>query len=292
MKLILANGTEMNILSCRGSIQYAQGANRDVLDIRLSPDDYTLDQADALFTAESCKTLKIREEVTYIQEVPDPENEGGTISQEVTDTNEYLHSGYCVRVSLSKELFRVLQEDGSDADEVQISVKMGQQTAAEKAVEALGEQITNTQLAISEVYETKPQMDAAVMLASRSIVTMNLSANETISMAPLYPEWKLGAYEVGDIRLALGQPWKCRQAHDTTTYPDITPEGEAWRTFWIPFHGTTPKTALPFVQPTMAEDQYKTGEMMIWTDGKVYRATMDTPYSPEEQGDAWEVVER
>ena len=123
-----------------------------------------------------------------------------------------------------------------------------------------------------------------------------MSADDTIAVAALYDEWTDGSYQVGDIRLAWyngsHQPWKCRQEHDTTTYPDITPEGEAWRTFWVPFHGTTPETALPFVQPTMAEDQYKTGEMMIWTDGKVYRATMDTPYSPEEQGDAWEVVER
>ena len=91
-------------------------------------------------------------------------------------------------------------------------------------------------------------------------------------------------------------PWASLGNAVRPTTPLLTrtspPEGEAWRTFWIPFHGTTPKTALPFVQPTMAEDQYKTGEMMIWTDGKVYRATMDTPYSPEEQGDAWEVVER
>lgn len=142
-----------------------------------------------------------------------------------------------------------------------------------------------------EWHATREQMDAAVKLASRSIMTMSLTSDETITMAPLYPEWALGAYKVGDIRTVEGTPWKCRQAHDTTTYPDITPEGSAWRTFWIPFHGTTKEAALPFVQPTMAEDQYKQGEMCIWTDGLIYRATMDTPYIPEEYAQAWEVVQ-
>lgn len=149
-----------------------------------------------------------------------------------------------------------------------------------------------------EPQATRSETLAAVIFARMMLpsVAATMSADDTIAVAALYDEWTDGSYQVGDIRLAWyngsHQPWKCRQEHDTTTYPDITPDGSAWRTFWIPFHGTSPETALPFVQPTMAEDQYKTGEMMIWTDGKVYRATMDTPYSPEEQGDAWEVVER
>lgn len=142
-----------------------------------------------------------------------------------------------------------------------------------------------------EWHASQAQMDAAVKLASAQVMTMSLTPDETIEVAPLYPEWTKGAYEVGDIRIALEQPWKCRQAHDTETYPDITPEGTAWRTFWIPFHGTTKETALPWVAPTMAEDQYKQGEMMVWTDEKVYRAKMDTAYSSEEYAQAWEVVQ-
>lgn len=140
-------------------------------------------------------------------------------------------------------------------------------------------------------HATQAQMDAAVRLASRSVMTMSLTADETISVAPLYPEWSEGAYSVGDIRTVEEIPWKCRKDHDTDTYPDITPEGTAWRTFWIPFHGTTAETALPWVAPTMAEDQYKQGEMMVWTDGLIYRAKMDTAYSPEEYADAWEVMQ-
>ena len=144
-------------------------------------------------------------------------------------------------------------------------------------------------------HATQAQMDAAVRLASMSVMTMSLTPDETIEVAALYPEWTLGTYHVGDIRLAQYedslQPWKCRQDHDTTTYPDITPDGTAWRTFWIPFHGTTKDIAQPWIAPTMAEDMYKSGEMMIWTDGTIKRATQNTNFSPEEYPQAWEDVQ-
>ena len=140
-------------------------------------------------------------------------------------------------------------------------------------------------------HATQAQMDASVKLASMSVMTMSLTADETITVAALYPDWTEGTYEVGNIRLALGQPWKCRQAHDTETYPDITPDGSAWRTFWVPFHGTTPETALSGVEPTMAEDMYKSGEYMVWTDGQTYKCVSDTNFSPEDYPEAWEVIE-
>lgn len=140
-------------------------------------------------------------------------------------------------------------------------------------------------------HATQAQMDASVKLASMSVTAMSLTPDETITVAALYPDWTDGTYEVGDIRLALGQPWKCRQAHDTETYPDITPDGSAWRTFWVPFHGTTPETALSWVEPTMAEDMYKSGEYMVWTDGQTYKCVSDTNFSPEDYSEAWEVVQ-
>ena len=102
-----------------------------------------------------------------------------------------------------------------------------------------------------------------------------------------------GSYQVGDIRLAWyngsHQPWKCRQEHDTTTYPDITPDGSAWRTFWIPFHGTTPETAQDWISPSGAHDQYEAGEYMVWTDGNTYLCNQATVYTPEEYAQAWEL---
>lgn len=145
-----------------------------------------------------------------------------------------------------------------------------------------------------EPQDTRAETLAAVSFARMVLPTMSMTADQTITVAALYAEWTEGTYQVGDIRLAwyggTHQPWKCRQAHDTATYPDITPDGTAWRTFWIPFHGTTPETAEDWIAPTMAEDIYKAGEYMIYTDGKTYRCLSDTNFSPEEYAQAWEAV--
>lgn len=148
----------------------------------------------------------------------------------------------------------------------------------------------------------EPQATRAETLAAVSFARMmlpavqsSMSANDTITVAALYDEWAEGAYQVGDIRLAAyegtHQPWRCRQEHDTAAYPDITPDGSAWRTFWVPFHGTGPQTAQDWVAPTMAEDMYKAGEYMIYTDGITYRCLSDTNFSPEDYPEVWERVE-
>lgn len=139
------------------------------------------------------------------------------------------------------------------------------------------------------------QLNATILFSRMMVQTASLTPDQTIQVSALYPEWTLGSYKVGDIRLATyqdtHQPWKCRQAHDTDIYPDIAPEGTAWRTFWIPFHGTTPETAQNWIAPTMAEDQYMSGEYTIWTDGQLYLCNQNTAYSPEEYPSAWTLVE-
>lgn len=137
----------------------------------------------------------------------------------------------------------------------------------------------------------EPQATRAETLAAVSFARMilpsvqsSMGADDTITVAALYNEWTEGSYKVGDIRLAwyggTHQPWKCRQEHDTTTYPDITPDGSAWRTFWIPFHGTTPETAQNWIAPSGAHDQYEAGEYMVWTDGNTYQRKQATVYTP------------
>lgn len=146
----------------------------------------------------------------------------------------------------------------------------------------------------------EPQATRAETLAAVSFARMmlpsvqsSMGADDTITVAALYNEWTEGSYKVGDIRLAwyggTHQPWKCRQEHDTTTYPDIAPDGSAWRTFWIPFHGATPETAQDWIAPSGAHDQYETGEYMIWTDGNTYLCKQATVYTPEEYAQAWKL---
>lgn len=145
-----------------------------------------------------------------------------------------------------------------------------------------------------EPQATRAETLAAVSFARMMLPTMQASmgADQIITVASLYDEWAEGAYQVGDIRLAwyggAHQLWKCRQAHDTATYPDITPDGTARRTFWIPFHGTTPETAQDWIAPSGAHDQYEAGEYMKW-NGQTYKCLSPTVYTPEEYAQAWEV---
>ena len=102
-------------------------------------------------------------------------------------------------------------------------------------------------------------------------------------------EWKEGAYVVGDVRMYHGAPYKCVQAHDSTANPTWTPE--ATPALWMQYHGTTPESARPWIAPTGAHDIYKAGEYMIWTDGRLKKAKMDTAYSPVDFAQAWEASE-
>lgn len=144
-----------------------------------------------------------------------------------------------------------------------------------------------------EPQATNAQTLAAVKFARMMLPVQTMTADQTISFSALYDEWSEGAYQVGDIRLAwydgTHQPWKCRQEHDTETYPDITPDGTAWRTFWIPFHGTTPETAQDWIAPSGAHDQYNAGEYVIY-NGQTYHALSATVYTPDEYAQAWEAV--
>ena len=113
--------------------------------------------------------------------------------------------------------------------------------------------------------------------------------DKRIRASGLYEGWTLGSYQVGDIRNANGQTWECFQAHDNAIYPDINPDNSAWYTFWRPLHGKSPETARPYTPVQGAHDMYHAGEYMIYTDGKTYRCTQDTAYSPEDYAQAWEV---
>lgn len=100
--------------------------------------------------------------------------------------------------------------------------------------------------------------------------------------------WKPAVYALNDVRVYEGIPYKCVQAHDSTSNPDWTPEKSP--ALWMQYHGTSLDTARPWVQPAGAHDMYKVGEYMIWTDGNVYRCIHDTTFSPDVYADAWKVV--
>lgn len=116
-----------------------------------------------------------------------------------------------------------------------------------------------------------------------------MTTDEVIQCRALAAEWAPGAYQVGDVRCVDGTPFRCVQAHDSSANPDWNPEQA--RALWAPYHGTEPETALPWTAPTGAHDIYKTGECMIWTDGRTLRAKRDTSFGPDENSAAWEEID-
>lgn len=122
------------------------------------------------------------------------------------------------------------------------------------------------------------------------IAAASMTNDQTIENRVLCKAWALGVHAAGTVRSVDGYPYKCIQSHDTKEHPDIVPGSTAWATFWIPFHGTSPETALPFVQPTGAHDMYQPGEYMIYTDGLLYRNKVATDHSPTAYADAWEIA--
>lgn len=183
---------------------------------------------------------------------------------------EYDNSDYCVAGSITDN------RDGT------VTVKMGK-PLPEETLSTLTGGATPTN---SEVKVMRTSMETMYQAQSGSMTT-----DQQISNRFMAPVWKAGNHTVGEIYCTTPDSiWKCRQAYDNGTYPDIKPGSDTWFTFNIPLHGTTPETALPFVLPKEAESRYKTGEYMVWTDGSIQHCKRDTSYGPDQDKDAWEVA--
>lgn len=124
----------------------------------------------------------------------------------------------------------------------------------------------------------------------------SVQANEVITLGPLLEEWVPGTSEhpiehvAGEILSRYGIPYKCASpGHTHRGEPGWAP-GEA-PALWTPYHATDAEHALPFEKPTGAHDMYLTGEYALFTDGNIYKALMDTAYSPTEYPSAWELVD-
>ena len=134
-------------------------------------------------------------------------------------------------------------------------------------------------------------LTAAIRMARMQFAdqSADMSADNVIRCAALADKLDTSkSYTTGRVILVDGYPYKCRQDIDLAQYTDVRPSLPAWPTFFVPYHGTTPATALPWVAPTCAEDMYKAGEYMIWTDGTTKKCIQDTAYSPNDYAAAWE----
>lgn len=153
------------------------------------------------------------------------------------------------------------------------------------------EQAAAEQAALTARYIPSEVQSAAAVGRMVLAQMADLDDDSRIRVSGLYEPWTAGKHEVGDIRNASGQTWECFQAHDCAVYPDIKPGSSAWFTFWRPLHGKSPETARLFVPVQGAHDMYRAGEYMVWTDGRIKRATQDTAHSPADYPPAWEDVE-
>lgn len=109
MKIILANGAELNPILATGEKRTVQGANRDTLTF-VFPADAGIEALDAAFTGEACESITIED-----------------------GTESYVHHGYTVRAELAKKSVEVLPATASTAAvyEDRITVAMAQRTYAE-----------------------------------------------------------------------------------------------------------------------------------------------------------------
>lgn len=107
MKIILANGTELNPILVTGGLRHIQGASRDTLSF-VFPTEVGMDALDAAFTADACESINI---------IGD-------------DESEAIHKAYTIRAELKKESVVVTPAtDSSDAVfEDRITVSMSQRT--------------------------------------------------------------------------------------------------------------------------------------------------------------------
>lgn len=97
--------------------------------------------------------------------------------------------------------------------------------------------------------------------------------------------WTPNSYSVNDVRSYDGVPYKCVQAHDSTSNETWNPANTP--SLWVQYHGTSLETARPWIAPTGAHDMYYNDEWMIWTDGSIYECIEDTVYDPSAYPQAW-----
>ena len=145
-----------------------------------------------------------------------------------------------------------------------------------------------------EVKAGQPDPYEAIQQIQKETIIEQAKKNEDktlgITCMTLFDVWTQDNYKVVDVRTDPdnGYPYECITEHDSISNPEWTIKN---RTLWKPWHSKSVEYALPYEAPTGAHDMYKTGEFMIFTDGKVYKALQDTNFSPTDYAVAWEVQE-
>lgn len=113
--LIFKNGSTIDFIECYSRREYIQGTQREVLDFRFNPNKVSLNDVDKLFSTDECTKLIIRD-----------------------NESEFVYDNYNIRISISKQKFPLVDENGEKEEKEQISVKIAQLTYIEMQLTALG----------------------------------------------------------------------------------------------------------------------------------------------------------
>lgn len=129
------------------------------------------------------------------------------------------------------------------------------------------------------------------------VVANEVDDTSLIEQEELVPNWKAIDYsnfEIGtpvrDPSDGTGQVYKLLQKHDATGHDDWNPAAAV--SLWDIVHTKDPAKAKPYVEPQGTRGMYMKDDVMVWTNGMVYKSTIDNNvYTPEVRGSYWSVVE-
>ena len=120
MKIILANGTELNPILVKGAHTYAQGAKRDKLSF-IFPGTESMSALDEAFTENACESIRIMGD----------------------DGSESIYKGYTIRAEIkkSKIVIKPATAESNAVLEDRITVAMAQRTYMETRMAELSARI-------------------------------------------------------------------------------------------------------------------------------------------------------
>lgn len=132
MKIRLADGTEKQLIMVQGGPKHVQGATRDSLSF-VFDDTEELAELDSLFVEKNCEVITI---------IGD-------------DGGEEIFRYYTVRAELRKynEVVEKATAENPEVTVPRVIVSMAQRTYTESKLLQVADEVTNTQLALCELYE-------------------------------------------------------------------------------------------------------------------------------------------
>ena len=129
------------------------------------------------------------------------------------------------------------------------------------------------------------------------VIAKEIDDTSLIDQEEFVPNWKpidYSNFEIGtpvrDPYDESGRVYKLWQKHDATDNLEWHPSAAV--SLWDIAHTKNAEKAKAYVEPQGTRGMYMKDEVMIWTDGKVYKSTVDNNvYTPETYAQNWEVVE-